>query len=244
MSLLNKIHHYSISSLQLWADCPRSWWEKYVLGNEQPSSEAASFGSQFDQVISTRLGFPAINKKTGKPEKMGPLLEGVEEAVEGYFAQPFAIKKATGCQEKIDISPDQWAVLGEICALSLQIDKPITGYIDVSVANESLLVDLKTSKRAGMQPKWAFQVLVYAIAKQFNQARIHLMTRTKTPAYYDYMVFLTPETKKWAMMNFTYYANQIEAALRKGDSEELARNPDFYCSWCPAAVDCPARMSC
>lgn len=234
MNLLNKIDHYSVSSVQKWADCPRSWWAKYILDLDLPSSEAASFGSQYDQLISQKLG---LNN-----EPMKELLEGVEDAVAGYLSQPHAMKKATGAQVEIRITPEQWAIFGEMHDLCVEIKKPITGYIDLCDDLESKLVDLKTSKRAGMQGKWAFQVLIYALAKQFCQARIHLMTRTKTPAYYDYMVFVSKEALAWAITNFTFYANQIEKALEEGHGE-LARNPDFYCDWCPEKLDCPAKQS-
>lgn len=235
MSLLNKIDHYSVSSVQKWADCPRSWWVKYILDMDLPSSEAASFGSQYDQLIAERLGF-----KSEKP--IGDLVEGVEDAVSGYFTQPHAMKKATGAQTEIRITPEQWMVFGEMHDLCVEIKKPIIGYIDLCDDLESKLVDLKTSSRAGMQAKWAFQVLLYALAKQFAQARIHLFTRTKNPAYYDYMVFVSKEAMAWVITNFTFYANQIEKALVEGHGE-LARNPDFYCSWCPEKLDCPAKQS-
>jgi hypothetical protein len=235
MNMINKIDHFSVSSVQKWADCPRSWWSKYILDMDLPSSEAASFGSQYDQLIGERLGF-----KSAKP--VGELVEGVEDAVAGYFSQPHAIKKASGAQVEIRITPEQWAIFGEMHDVCAEITKPITGYIDLCVDFESKLVDLKTSQRAGMNGKWAFQVLIYALAKQFCQARIHLMTRTKTPAFYDYMVFVHKATLGWAISNFTFYARQIETALVEGHGE-LARNPDYYCSWCAEKLTCPAKSA-
>lgn len=225
MSLLNKIDHISVSSIQKWIDCPRSWWVKYVLGLDTPSSEAASFGSQYDQLISKKLGFET------EPMKQ-PLVDGVEDAVAGYFSQPYAMKDATGAQGKVFITPDQWAVHGEILGLSVEIFKPILGYIDLENRLRGILTDLKTSTRAGAQNKWAFQVLTYALERQYQQAEIHLMTRTKTPAWYRYRVPVTPESLRWMMGTFTFYAKQIEDALRSGNGETLPCRPDYYCGWC------------
>ena len=52
--MINKIDHYSVSSMQL-ANCPRAFWAKYVLKKEQASSEAASFGQQYDQQVTASL---------------------------------------------------------------------------------------------------------------------------------------------------------------------------------------------
>lgn len=223
MSLLNKIDHLSVSSILKWIDCPQSWWAKYVDGVDAPTTEAASFGSQFDQLVSHQLG------KGEKPEN---LLEGVEDAVVGYMSQPFAMKEITGAQEKVWITPDQWAVHGEIFGISTEIFKPVLGYIDLENALRGKLVDLKTSSRAGAQAKWAFQVLIYAIERQYRSAEIHLMTRTKTPAYYQYRVPVHEESIRWAMSQFAFYAKQIENALRSGNGENLPRNADYWCNWC------------
>lgn len=233
-NLLNKIDHHSVSSVQKWADCPRSWWTHYVLGEKLPSSAAASFGSQYDILVSKKLGLQP-------KEEPGELVEDVEDAVAGYFSQDHAFREASSAQGEIYITPDQWSVFGEMNGICVEIAKPVLGYIDLENPLKGKLVDLKTSSRAGKQPKWGFQVLIYALARHYKQAEIHLMTRTKIPAWYRYMVPVEPEALKWAMLNFTFYANQIEAGLRSGNGEALARNPDFYCSWCAEQINCPAR---
>mgnify|MGYP001159224314 CR=1 FL=1 len=234
VSLLNKIDHHSVSSVQKWADCPRSWWVNYVLGEQLPSSVAASFGSQYDILVSKKLGLQPKEEPT-------ELVEGVEDAVSGYFSQEHAFRDASVAQGEVNITPGQWSVFGEMHDLCVEIAKPVLGFIDLEDPLRGKLVDLKTSSGAGSQPKWGFQVLIYALARHYGQAEIHLMTRTKNPAWYRYMVPVEPQALKWAMTNFTFYANQIEDALRSGNGENLARNPGFYCSWCAEQINCPAR---
>lgn len=229
------IDHYSVSSINQAASCPRGWWVKYVLKQEQPSSDAASFGTQYDQVVSQRLGCIAH-----KESKMGGLIEGVEEAVSGYLCQPHALKSATHAQVPINITQGQWGVMAEIHGFYAEIKHPIVGFIDLYDAANRTIVDLKTSKSKRTTPGWAMQVLIYALAKQANSARIHLMTRTKVPAYYDFNVPVTRDSYRWAMQLFTYWANQIDQWIENGAGDELPRLPDYHCSWCPEALVCPA----
>src|SRR3972149_5338451 len=89
------IKHLSHSSLTLWKNCPRSWWANYVLGKKQAPTEAASWGSQFDQALAHRLGLgdPPPNK-----------LEGIDSAVNFYTCQPGAWSSAE--EAKKEIRPD------------------------------------------------------------------------------------------------------------------------------------------
>jgi len=229
------IDHYSVSSINLAANCPRAWWAKYVLKLDMASSMAANFGSQYDQLISKKLGC-----KVHKDDKIGPVADGVEDAVTGYLCQPHAFKQATDAQMPINILPGQWQVLAEMHGFYASIERPITGFIDLYDANERVVVDLKTSGSKRTSFNWALQVLIYSLAKQANQAKVHLMTKTKVPAYYEFTVPVTAESKRWAMQVFTNQANQIERWLKNGAGDELPRTPDYWCSWCPESLTCPA----
>jgi CRISPR/Cas system-associated exonuclease Cas4 (RecB family) len=230
------IDHVSCSSINLAIQCPRAWWAKYVLGKSVPSSEAASFGSQYDTVVSKLIG-----AKNHKEEKTGEILPGVEEAAQMYMEQDHAFKSATDSQVKINIAPGQWAYMGETLGIPTEISFPITGFIDLLDTNSRSLVDLKTSSSKRTSASWAMQVLIYAIATQANEARIHLMTRTKTPAFYNFMVPVSEDNLRWAMNLFTFYTQQIEKWLNAGAGEELPRQEGFWCSWCPENLECPAK---
>ena len=230
------IDHLSCSSINLAINCPRSWWAKYMLGKSVPSSEAASFGSQYDVVVSKLIG-----AKTHKEEKPGSILPGVQEAAELYLEQGHAFKDATDSQVKIDISPGQWAYLGEMLGIPTEIKFPITGFIDLFDRETRKLIDLKTSSSKRTSASWALQVLIYSLATQATEAGIHLMTRTKTPAFYNFLVPVSDDNLRWAMNLFTFYANLIEGWIETGAGEELPRQEGFWCSWCPENMECPAK---
>ena len=247
--LINKIAHYSNSSVGSFQNCARGWWLKYVMDMSLPAGSAASFGNQYDELVAHKLGLEPMDVRTRDAEKpkifQQVLQEGVEDAVNGYLIQPNApTKENSVCtQKKITILPDEWAVLAEDLGLCLEIDKPIIGYIDMIIMNgvQRTIIDQKTSKRKGMRASWAMQLLLYCIAENCNAARIDLMTTTKTPAYYTYPIMVNDISKKWVMTNFTYYANEIEKALRSGCGENLPANPDYWCGWCADKLECPAK---
>lgn len=237
MSLLFKIDHYSVSSVTTWRKCQRQWWAKYVEGKDQPAGEAASFGIQYDMMIAQRIGC-----KLGKPEKMPESwVDGVAEAVDGYLCQPHALKTATQAQVPVRVTPDEWNVLCEMQGFYAEIKKPIIGFADLVDELKRIVVDLKTSSRKDTRDEWALQVLFYSIALALVEARIHLFTRTKVGAYYDFMVPIHGASKKWAMIVLTRAINEIEVALENGAGDELVRLPGYHCAWCPENLDCCAR---
>ena len=246
---MNRINHYSVSSILKWKNCPRSWWADKVLGMKKESSFAASFGSQYDQLIAYKLGLkPSDKREDDTPIEEQELVEGVEQAVELYFQQDHAVKKedAKSTQKKIEIKPHEFTLFAEELGLSLEIKKPIIGYIDLIEQRgiQTSIIDLKTSSRRGMRSDWAFQLLIYCIAEQIDFAKIQLMTKTKTPAFYQYPIIVTPEAKAWALSTFSFYANQIEQALKDGSGDSLSRNIDYWCSWCGELDECPAKACC
>jgi hypothetical protein len=168
------------------------------------------------------------------------LADGVEEAVNGYLSQPHAFRSATDSQLPIHISPSEWEVMAEMLGMYSEIPYPITGFIDLYDSNKRALVDLKTSSSKRTTFMWGLQVLIYSLATQANEARIHLMTKTKTPAYYDLPVPVTPTSQAWAMQIFAHQAALIKQWLVEGAGEHLPRIPDYYCSWCAEELECPA----
>jgi hypothetical protein len=247
--LSNKVSHYSVSSVNSFRNCPRGWWIQKILEQSLPSSAAASFGNQYDELVAHKLGLEPMDVRSRDKGKLHitkqNLVDGVADAVAGYLIQPHAVKKeeAFAAQKMIHIDPSAWAILAEELGLSLDIAKPIVGYIDLisKVSLRRKITDLKTSSRKGMRADWAFQDLIYCIAENCIEADIHLMTTTKVPAYYKYPVIVNNETKAWAMKNFTYAAQAIERALKEGSGENLPAYPDYWCSWCADKLECPAK---
>lgn len=248
MNLSHKVTHYSVSSNKSFTNCAFGWWLDKVEGQKLPSSETASFGNQFDELITHRIGLTAHDKRdfdSEKPITEQVLLDGVAEAVDGYMLQPWAVKKGETlyAQKKIEILPHEWSILAEELGLCLEIKKPVVGYIDhIKIDGlRRIVVDQKTSKMKGMRYDWASQLGIYGIAENIQFGEIHLMTRTKVPAYYKYPVLIGDDLKRAVMVKFTYIANLIEKALEQGSGEMLPRTPDYWCNWCPAKLECPAK---
>ena len=230
------IKHLSHSSLTLWKNCPRSWWANYVLGKKQAPTEAASWGSQFDQALAHRLGLgdPPPNK-----------LEGIDSAVNFYTCQPGAWSSADEAQKEIRIEPNQWEFLAEQLGFSSRIFLPIIGYLDLfkqTPAGPEVL-DMKTSSRTQFRSDWALQVFgLYTLATQAVQAHVHLLVRLKNGMNFaPYSFRPTKQTWIWTISQVAFYAAQIEQALSNNHGDELARNPDYYCDWCPEKFECTAQ---
>lgn len=231
------LKHYSVSSIALATQCPKSWWLKY--GDDGVTvprmyTQAANFGSQYDTLISARLG---LGEGLSHYDLKEP---GVDKAVDSYFKQKHAMTSATDAQLMIEIMPDQWAAICRRYGLNLAIDRPIIGYIDLWDGKAKRIVDLKTSTSKRMTPDWALQLLIYSLAMNAKAAEIHLLARTKKPTHYRFTVPLTEENYRWAIVRFTYAAQLISHWLRKDIGDFLPQLPDYYCSWCPGFNDCPA----
>lgn len=230
------VDHLSFSSLSKWLQCPRSWWAKYVEKRDVAPSDAASFGSAFDQAISAKLGLI-------KPEEITKTVEGVESSVNFYMAQPWAWTKADSTQEQIAITPEQWETMAESIEAESEIHAPITGYIDLFRVEgiERQVVDIKTSSRAGWRTDWGLQGMLYCLAKDAHRFEIHLLaTGKKVPSAHRYVFKPTVERLRWMMETLGCIAKQIKQA-QKGDV--LLRNADYWCAWCPEKVDCVASIS-
>jgi len=81
--------HLSYSSVEKALACPRNWFYKYVLKQDLPAGDAASFGKAFDAAVADALGLAPGDAKT-PAEKV----EGVDEAVSLYLASDVGWKRA------------------------------------------------------------------------------------------------------------------------------------------------------
>jgi hypothetical protein len=226
------IKHLSFSSLSLWAQCQGAWWEKYIE-NRETVSDAARFGSAFDQAISKRMGLISEIKDT---------YDGIDSAVNFYFAQPWAWGKADAAQKEINITPQQWETASEMLEAESEIFLPIVGYVDL-IRNEGIvkkIVDIKTSSRAGWRSSWGLQLMLYALAENAQVAEIHLLvTGKKCPTAHRYVIPVTPAKLKWCMETLGCWAKQI-ADYKKGTPLNLSGG--YWCSWCPKRLNCVASQ--
>lgn len=235
---MNSLPHISFSAINSFTECPRGWFIRYVLKEKEVQTEAARFGSQFDQSVAVRLGI--LNSS----EIRGPVAEGIPEAVTAYMnsgVEPL-LKGAKEAQKKIEITPEQWATYAEIHGVASEIFWNLIGFVDLIGTDETGLrkwvLDLKTSDRKGFRCSWAVQVLLYALAEGAADAFDHLLTKTKVPAVYRYTVPVNTQTLGWAMMTVGYYAAAMREALKLKFAEDLPARPDYWCSWCPGNLRC------
>lgn len=233
------VKNLSFSSLSKFAECPRSWWVHYIDENRSAPTEAASFGSQFDQVISNRLGIGE------KPEE--EVLDGVEDLANFYLCQPGAWTSAEEAQKKIELSPNQFEFLAEQLGLTVQgLRFPFIGYLDLLRRSKGVveILDLKTSSRSEFRPSWAMQVFgIYSLATGAQRAEVHLLVRLKNgPKMMVYTFRPTKDTWVWAVRWIDYWSARVNHALDENAGEELPRNPGYYCGWCAEQFDCPAAL--
>lgn len=229
--------HLSFSQLNSFKTCPRAWYVQKILGEQQPTSDAASRGQQFDQLVSHKLGLGPV------PE--GALIERVEEAVELYTTNG-GWCRADEAQKKIEIRPNQWEVMAEELGVPFRLQRPIIGYVDLfrrmgdGIRTE--LADLKTSERAEYRPDWSLQCALYCLATRAAKFEIHLVTFTKTIKLHRYAYRPSEDTFRWAMTCIGSIAEQLERAALCKSSEELPAYPSYACGWCPRQLTCEAAL--
>jgi RecB family exonuclease len=232
------ITHISFSQVTQFRNCPKSWFVQKILKEEQPPSEAASKGSQFDQMIAHLL--------TGS-EKPTELIDRVEEAAEVYMNSPIGWKRADEAQRKIELTPNQWEMLAEAYGVSWPITCPIVGYIDLYRKTEEgfriELCDLKTSTRAEFRPDWALQGTLYSLVERAYKFEVHLVTWTKQLKVVKYEYRPTPTTFAWAMNLIGETAYRMDRAARATSPDSLPATPGYHCAWCPRQTNCEGALA-
>jgi len=244
------IHHLSFSQVDSFNSCQKKWFVEKVLGEESPPGTAASRGSQFDQLLSVRMGLRKIEECDSlwdaKKKVKLDLIDRVEEAVDFYLAHPDTWKEATSAQEKLVLTPGQWDIFADLYGVGYKIPAPIIGYLDllkeVDGGLRRKVTDLKTSTRAEFRPSWAIQCTLYALVKRAFQFEVHLLTFTKALKIRVYSYRPTKDTFQWAMNFIGNAAQQMEQVSKMKTVDNVPAFPGYYCSWCPRSADCEASL--
>lgn len=230
------MEHISHSSIQLFIDCPRHWFAKYVDKLITPAGDAAAFGTGFDQAIAARV-VPGSEVVACDPD--------VLNAVEFYLAQPRAWDRAQDAQVKIELDPDQWAVLAEYYGSCTEIPVPLVGYVDLVRTMEDgirrELLDLKTSSRKEFRPSWSVQTMLYAAALRAARIGVHLLVRRANGSF-DFAAYEhcpNHNDYRWVLNYVGFYANQLTEATKYACSDDLPAKPGYWCAWCPVKLECP-----
>jgi CRISPR/Cas system-associated exonuclease Cas4 (RecB family) len=238
------IKHLSFSSLSLFGNCPASWKGKYVDKRREPMSEAAMFGTRFEEAVAQRLGF-RVTEYQEEGEKDEVAVEKVLDQVhydnaDIYLRHNRAWTSADGYQTKITIDPDKFEHLARHYGLSLSIFLPYIGYIDFD--REDGILDLKTSARKGWKETWGLQIVSYLLSEGKASGDIHLLTRTKIPKTYFYNVFLTDAFARSTLRWIAHQAKGVQHMLESG--EEPGAQIGWLCGYCASSSVCEAREFC
>jgi CRISPR/Cas system-associated exonuclease Cas4 (RecB family) len=229
--------HLSFSQIKSFRDCPRSWYVQKILGEEQPPSEAASKGSQFDQMIAHKL--------VGA-ERPVDLLDRIEEAADTYLLSKHGWKHADEAQRKIELNPTQWEVLADSYGVSWPLPLPIVGYVDLFRKTEDgfriELCDLKTSERAEYRSDWSLQGSLYSLVERAYKFEVHLVTWTKQLKVVKYEYRPTEQTFRWCMNVIGETASRMSKVSRSTSAESIPATPGFWCRWCPRQTNCEGSL--
>jgi hypothetical protein len=258
------IQHWSASSLNMLAICPRQWQARYIWNRKEAPGAARVLGR--------------ANHKTAEYNFMQKIATGedlpVAELVEHFHddAWPNSISDVGGASEVVwDDSPDEQLALGikmvtayrtnvmprvEPAAVeqhfTLKIPElpiPLIGYIDVVQRDGRPIIDLKTSskKRTTMKPDWRMQGRVYQLAYP-RRVDWHVVTKAALPTTWTGL-------EEPGLMQEIERADKTRALIRQlsaqanhylhvyGPDEDwpaLGVAHDWRCNWCAYMSDCPA----
>ena len=236
------ITQLSYSSVSEFLSCPRSWYSRRILGKEQPRTEAAGFGSLFDQVVANRLGLGADPLEGA--DMTDPVHQSVVDAADLYMSHPLGWKTATEAQKEIRIEPTQWGSLADEFGAYGDLHVPFVGFLDLFRADglKRSVCDLKTADRKGFKSGWLLQTALYALATRSQKIEVHVLVRTKEPKLCVYEYRPTDTTFRWALSTVGYVAELIRQAEAGGPIERFAAIPGYYCMWC-SETDCEAKIA-
>lgn len=229
--------HISFSQVSSYRQCPRSWYCKSVLKEPQPQTDAASRGSQFDQLIAYKLGLGEA--------PTDPLMERVEEAAQIYLANG-GWTRAKEAQKEIKLTPNAWDFAREIYGVDWTLPVPIIGYVDLVRQDESglrtELVDIKTSERAEYRPDWGLQCALYSLVLRAFRFEIHLVTFTKKIKLTRYTYRPTDQTFCWAMNIIGHTAEMMKRTATEKIVEKIPATPGYQCRWCGRQTSCEGSL--
>ena len=258
------IEHWSASSLNMFARCPRQWQARYIWGRKEAPGAARVLG----RANHSTAEFNFTEKiRTGEDRP-------VEEVVEFFNddAWPKAIDHVGGANEVIwDDTPELQRALGAkmVAAyrtnvaprvepltveqhFSLRIPDlpvPVIGYVDVVQANLRPIVDLKTSKAKRNEPKpeWRFQGRIYQLAYMLP-VDWHVVTKAALPTTWTGLESpgLMQEVERAditrsMVRELSTLANHYMTIYGPDDDwPQTGVLHDWACGWCAYKVDCPA----
>ena len=257
-----KVTNLSHSSISSFVNCPRAWAARNIEGAPDVTGEEARFGDAFDKLLCEELGFPVMEYRDNKGNKIKAeageyrskyATREVDEAIKNYLEQPWAWKEVKETQKFIQITPMEWEALADKYGANPYIPDRIIGFIDMvryTPESEGLdpairpveVCDLKTIGQDSWKPEWARQCVLYALATGAQRWSIHRVVRGRPEKMACRAIEMNCDESKQlvkeVMDHTAWYALQIKA-LRDNPSnvDHLPRNAGFHCKYCPLAGD-------
>lgn len=258
------IEHWSASSLNMLAICPRQWQARYVWGRKEAPGAARMLGRAFHSAAE----FNFSQKITSGEDR--PVAEVVE-----FFndkAWPHALADAGGSEEVVwNDSPEEQRALGALMVdayrtnvsprvepaavekhfevVVADVPVPVVGYIDVVQREQRPIIDLKSSKskRTTLRPEWRLQGRIYQLA-ELVPVDWHVVTKAKLPTTWtglDEPGLLQPlepaHVTRTIIRQLSTLANHYMTIYGPDeDWPQLGVQHDWRCDWCAYRVDCPA----
>lgn len=258
--------HLSFSSVNLFAQCKRSWFAQRVLGKQAPAGSAANWGLAFEAAVIRAIGAP--NEKGGDDDRAkvdADTQAEVDRAAKVYLDSPGAWKQGMPgnmvAQRKIEITPEQWGTLCDCYGAYGDIHLPLIGYIDLFHTDPSgfkrTVCDLKTTTQAGLKPDYVYQTALYCIVARAQQAEVHVLIRpqereTKNPRPEDYQptyrsaiyrYYLTDDLIRDTLTWVGATAEDMYRVEQQSSLAELPATPCASCNWCTLASECTIRLN-
>lgn len=260
------IEHWSASSLNMLARCPRQWQQRYVQGRKEAPGAARVLGSAFHDAVGFNF--------TKKIESGEDLSLAVVREVFNDLSWPKAIHDAGGSDE---IAWDEGRTVDEQRALGeLMVDAyhqnvaprvepvaveheflvplvglpvPIKGFIDVIQVEGRPIIDMKSSKakRTTLKPDWRLQGRLYQLERP-GAVDWHVVTKAKTPTTWTGLeepgLMQALENVRETRMFVIALSNMANTLMSvHGPDEDWPQFGvlhDWACGWCAYKGDCPA----
>lgn len=224
-----KNRKHSVSSLELFNNCPYKYYLRYILGNySKENPEHLTVGVAVHTALEEKVKGVPISQITKKLKKEIGEFSDYEDKVKKFIKTYLMDKNYL----------DTYEVLGVEYKFDIEIQgRNFTGMIDLILKNiltdEIIVLDYKTSKKVHSEDKLkGLQTLIYAhvVDIQFGKC---------DKVVYDF-VFLEKDTKQTVdidMKKINKSLNlKIKNIFKKMDlcfeNEEFIPKPSILCGWC------------
>jgi hypothetical protein len=258
------IEHWSASSLNMLAICPRQWQARYIWQRKEAPGAALILGT----ANHSAMGFNLLDKiETGSDLPLSDVVQ--------YFndeAWPSALEERGGAGEvQWDDGPEAQRALGtkmveayhvnvahriEPAQVEARIDVtvpgvpvPVIGYVDVVQRGVRPIIDMKTSakKRTDLKPDWRLQGRIYQLA-YMRPVDWHVVTKAKEPTTWTGLdadglmqeVENAEQTRQMVRALSTLANHYMTIYGVDQDWPQFGVNHDWRCNWCAYRSDCPA----